>query len=69
MTWGVYNSQGKLVRRFRSCAAAHRWLIREGLEWSAYEIRYEKKSTWPWLGNLRFSCEKMQFESIPAAKM
>jgi len=39
MTWGVYNSQGKLVRRFRSCAAAHRWLIREGLEWSACEIR------------------------------
>lgn len=39
MTWGVYNPSGKLVRRFKSCAAAHRWIIREGLEWSAYEIR------------------------------
>jgi hypothetical protein len=32
MNWGVYDSSGKLRRRFRSCAAAHRWLIREGLE-------------------------------------
>jgi hypothetical protein len=39
MNWGVYDSSGKLRRRFRSCAAAHRWLIREGLEWSAWEIR------------------------------
>lgn len=39
MSWGVYNPNGKLVRKFKSCASAHRWLIREGLEWSAYEIR------------------------------
>jgi len=38
MSWGVYNPNGKLVRKFKSCASAHRWLIREGLEWSAYEI-------------------------------
>ena len=37
-TWGVYNTERKLVRKFSSCAAAHRWLIRQGLEWSAWEI-------------------------------
>jgi hypothetical protein len=39
MSWGVYSPEGNLIRKFKSCGSAHRWLIREGLEWSAYEIR------------------------------
>jgi hypothetical protein len=39
MTWGIYNINGKLLKKFSSCASAHRWLLRNDLEWSGCEIR------------------------------
>jgi len=39
MSWGVYNTNGKLLKKFSSCASAHRWLLRNDLEWSGCEIR------------------------------
>lgn len=39
MTWGIYNANGKLLKKFSSCASAHRWLLRNDLEWSGCEIR------------------------------
>jgi len=43
-TYAVYNSCGQFFARFTSYAAALRWAVRNGMEWSA-EIRKEKENT------------------------
>jgi hypothetical protein len=43
-TYAVYNSVGQFFARFTSYAAALRWAVRNGMEWSA-EIRKEKENT------------------------
>ena len=40
-TYAVYNSVGQFFARFTSYAAALRWAVREGMEWSAI-IRKER---------------------------
>ena len=39
MTWGIYNTNGKLLKKFSSSASAHRWLLQNDMEWSGCEIR------------------------------
>jgi hypothetical protein len=40
-SFAVYNSRGQFFARFISYAAALRWAVRNGMEWSA-EIKKER---------------------------